>query len=85
VDYKNTSKQELFEKNDISIKNNGAKIPLPNRKLGLTELLSLRVSDLEDLPKQMSSLFPVICQSVNICCLTMLDQDLTKKVPQNIL
>jgi hypothetical protein len=66
VDYKNTSKQQLFEKNDISIKNNGAKIPLPNRKLALTELLSLRVSDLEDLP-------------------TMLDQDLTKQVPQNIL
>ena len=57
MDYKNTSKQQLFEKNDISIKNNGAKIPLPNRKLALAQLLSLRVSDLEDLPKQMSSLF----------------------------
>ena len=56
VDFKNTSKDQLFEKNDISIKNNGDKIPLPNRKLALTQFLS-RVSNIEDIPKQMSSLF----------------------------
>ena len=56
VDYKNSSKEQLFEKFDISIKNNGAKISLPNRKLAMTQSLS-RVSDLEDLLKQMSSLF----------------------------
>ena len=56
VDYKNSSNEQLFENFDISIKNNGAKISLPNRKLAMTQFLS-RVSDLEDLPKQMSSVF----------------------------
>jgi hypothetical protein len=46
----------LFKEFDISIKNNGAKISLPKTKLALTQFL-LRVSDLEDLTKQMSSLY----------------------------
>jgi len=46
----------LFEKLDTSIKTNGAKISLPNTKLAMTQFL-LRCIDLEDLPKQMSSLF----------------------------
>ena len=46
----------MFEKLDTSIKTNGAKISLPNTKLAMTQFL-LRCIDLEDLPKQMSSLF----------------------------
>jgi hypothetical protein len=46
----------LFEKLDVSIKHNGGKISLPNKKLAMTQFIS-RVSDLEDLPRQMSSLF----------------------------
>ena len=56
VNYKNKSKEQLLKKFDISIKNSGAKIPLPDIKLALTQFLS-RVSDLEDLAKRMSSLF----------------------------
>jgi len=56
VNYNNTSNVQLFENFDVYLKNNGAKISLPNRKLAMTQFLS-RVSDLEDLPKQMSSLF----------------------------
>jgi len=56
VDYNNTSNDQLFEKNDVSIKNKGAKISLQNRKLAMTQFLA-KVSDLEDLPKQMSNLF----------------------------
>ena len=56
VDYKNTSNDQLFEKIDVSIKNKGAKISLQNRKLAMTQFLA-KVSDLEDLPKQMSNLF----------------------------
>ena len=56
VDYKNTSNDQLFEKIDVSIKNKGAKISLQNRKLAMTQFIA-KVSDLEDLPKQMSQLF----------------------------
>ena len=41
---------------DVSIKNKGAKISLQNRKLAMTQFLEI-VSELEDLPKQMSNLF----------------------------
>jgi hypothetical protein len=40
----------------VSIKNKGAKISIQNRKLAMTQFLA-RVTDLEDLPKQMSNLF----------------------------
>ena len=40
----------------MSIKNKGGKISLQNRKLAMTQFLA-KVSDLEDLPKQMSNLF----------------------------
>ena len=56
VDYNNTSNDKLLEKFDASIKNKGANISLQNRKLDMTQFLA-RVSDLEDLPKQMSNLF----------------------------
>jgi hypothetical protein len=52
----NTSNDQLFEKIDVSIKNKGAKISIQNRKLAMTQFLA-RVTDLEDLPKQMSNLF----------------------------
>jgi hypothetical protein len=56
VDYNITSNDQLFEKSDVSIKMKDAKITLKNRKLAMTQFLS-RLSDLEDLPKKMSSLF----------------------------
>jgi hypothetical protein len=56
VDYNITSTEQLFENFDVSIRNNGAMISLPNRKLAMMQFLS-RVSDIEDLLKQMSSLF----------------------------
>jgi hypothetical protein len=43
----------MLDKIDISIKNKGAKIPIKNRKIALTQFIS-RVDNLEDLPKQMS-------------------------------
>jgi hypothetical protein len=83
VDFKKISKQQLFENMYMSNKNNGANILLANRELALTQIIS-RVSDLEDLPMQMSSLFSVIRQGFNICCLRMLHQTLTEQVPQKI-
>jgi hypothetical protein len=56
VDYNNTSNDDLFEKNHVSIKKKGAKISLQNRKLAMSQFLA-RVSDLGDLPRQMSNLF----------------------------
>ena len=83
VECTNISNDQLFEKFDVSIKNKGAKISIRNRKLAMTQFLA-RVHDLEDLPKQMSNLFPVIRQGFNICCLTMLHQAMMDQVQQKI-
>ncbi len=56
VEYSNTSNDQLFGKFDVSIKNKGAKISLQYRKLAMTQFYA-KVSDLEDLPKQMSNPF----------------------------
>ena len=50
------SRSEMLENVDISIKNKGTKIPKERRTATFIQFFS-RVVNLEDFPKQMSSLF----------------------------
>ena len=54
--FKNIRRNEMLDNLDISIKNMGTKIPKDKRTATLVQFIS-RVDNLEDFPKQMSSLF----------------------------
>ncbi len=85
MDYKNESKQQMSEKMISLLRTTARRFHSQIESLLWRSCFRYELVILKIYPSRCQAYFPVIRKSVNICCITMLDQALTKQVPQNIL